>query len=210
MDALLELLNAGEASLWAMFVVAFLAATVLPIGSEPLLVALVLWIRIHDGGPALFRQTRVGREGVEFTCLKLRSMSVDAEARLAEVEARDHVLVKSTADPRVTRPGRLIRRLSLDELPQLWNVLRGEMSLVGPRPVVADEIAEHYGADAADYYLAVRPGITGLWQVSGRSTRSYAERVALDVDYVRRMSPARDAAILLRTVAVVLVRRGAY
>ena len=192
-------------------------AAILLLFAAPVMALIALLIRASDGGPALVGHTRVGRGGASFRCLKFRSMVVDADKVLARLIAEDPAAREEWAisrklrdDPRVTRLGRVLRASSLDEVPQLINVLRGEMSLVGPRPVVADEIAEHYGADAADYYLAVRPGITGLWQVSGRSTKSYAERVALDVDYVRRMSPARDAAILLRTVAVVLVRRGAY
>ncbi|WP_210438917.1 sugar transferase [Nocardioides xinjiangensis] len=174
----------------------------------PLLLALMVWIRGHDGGPALFRQTRVGREGAHFTCLKLRSMSVDAEERIAEVEARDHVLLKSTRDPRVTRPGRFIRRYSLDELPQLWNVLRGEMSLVGPRPPLPSEV-EQYEDDMLRR-LNVMPGMTGLWQVSGRSDLSWEDTVRLDLYYVDNWSMVQDLLILARTVTAVLASRGAY
>ena len=174
----------------------------------PLLLGLMLWIKRHDGGPALFRQTRVGREGAEFTCLKLRSMSVDAEERLDELETRDHVLVKSTADPRVTRPGRFIRRFSLDELPQLWNVVRGEMSLVGPRPPLPLEV-EQYEDDMLRR-LNVMPGMTGLWQVSGRSDLSWEDTVRLDLYYVDNWSMVQDLLILARTVSAVVGRRGAY
>ena len=174
----------------------------------PLLLGLMLWIKRHDGGPALFRQTRVGREGAEFTCLKLRSMSVDAEERIDELEARDHVLVKSTADPRVTRPGRFIRRFSLDELPQLWNVVRGEMSLVGPRPPLPLEV-EQYEDDMLRR-LNVMPGMTGLWQVSGRSDLSWEDTVRLDLYYVDNWSMVQDLLILARTVNAVLASRGAY
>ncbi|WP_210502968.1 sugar transferase [Nocardioides xinjiangensis] len=174
----------------------------------PLLLALMVWIRRHDGGPALFRQTRVGRDGAHFTCLKLRSMSVDAEERIAEVEARDHVLLKSTRDPRVTRPGRFIRRYSLDELPQLWNVLRGEMSLVGPRPPLPSEV-EQYEDDMLRR-LNVMPGMTGLWQVSGRSDLSWEDTVRLDLYYVDNWSMVQDLLILARTVTAVLASRGAY
>ena len=183
------------------------ALTVLAL-TWPVLLALMLWIRHHDGGPALFRQTRVGRDGVEFCCLKLRSMSVDAEDRLAEVEARDHVLFKSTDDPRVTRPGRFIRRFSLDELPQLWNVVRGEMSLVGPRPPLPSEV-EHYEDDMLRR-LNVLPGMTGLWQVSGRSDLSWEDTVRLDLYYVDNWSMVQDLLILARTVTAVLASRGAY
>jgi len=174
----------------------------------PLLLGLMLWVRLHDGGPALFRQTRVGREGAEFTCLKLRSMSVDAEEQLATLEARDHVLFKSADDPRVTRPGKIIRRFSLDELPQLWNVVRGEMSLVGPRPPLPSEV-EQYEDDMLRR-LNVLPGMTGLWQVSGRSDLSWEDTVRLDLYYVDNWSMVQDVLILARTVTAVLASRGAY
>ncbi|MCW2738232.1 sugar transferase [Nocardioides sp.] len=174
----------------------------------PLLLGLMIWVRRHDGGPALFRQSRVGREGVEFTCLKLRSMSVDAEDQLATLEARDHVLFKSTDDPRVTRPGRLIRRFSLDELPQLWNVVRGDMSLVGPRPPLPSEV-EQYEDDMLRR-LNVLPGMTGLWQVSGRSDLSWEDTVRLDLYYVDNWSMVQDVLILARTVTAVVASRGAY
>ncbi|MBL0749115.1 sugar transferase [Nocardioides baculatus] len=174
----------------------------------PLLLGLMLWIKRHDGGPALFRQTRVGREGAEFTCLKLRSMSVDAEQRLTEVEARDHVLFKSTEDPRVTKPGRFIRRFSLDELPQLMNVLRGEMSLVGPRPPLPSEVQQY--EDDMLRRLNVLPGMTGLWQVSGRSDLSWEDTVRLDLYYVDNWSMVQDLLILARTVSAVVSSRGAY
>lgn len=174
----------------------------------PVLLGVMLWIKRHDGGPALFRQVRVGREGKQFTCLKLRSMSVDAEDRLAELETRDHVLFKSTADPRVTRPGRFIRRFSLDELPQLWNVVRGEMSLVGPRPPLPSEVAQY--EDDMLRRLNVMPGMTGLWQVSGRSDLSWEDTVRLDLYYVDNWSMVQDLLILARTVTAVLASRGAY
>jgi exopolysaccharide biosynthesis polyprenyl glycosylphosphotransferase len=174
----------------------------------PLLLAMMLWVKRHDGGPALFRQTRVGREGTHFTCLKLRSMSMDAEQRLIEIEARDHVLFKSHNDPRVTRPGRFIRRFSLDELPQLWNVVRGDMSLVGPRPPLPSEV-EQYEDDMLRR-LNVLPGMTGLWQVSGRSDLSWEDTVRLDLYYVDNWSMVQDVLILARTVTAVLASRGAY
>jgi exopolysaccharide production protein ExoY len=192
-------------------------AAVLLVLLAPVMALIALVIRSNDGGPVLVSHTRVGQGGTSFRCLKFRSMTVNAEAVLARILREDPAAHeewtrtrKLRRDPRVTSPGRILRATSLDEIPQLLNVLRGEMSLVGPRPVVAEEVLQHYGAGAAPYYLAVRPGITGLWQVSGRSTRSYAERVALDIDYVRRMSLRRDLVILARTVAVVLTRRGAY
>jgi lipopolysaccharide/colanic/teichoic acid biosynthesis glycosyltransferase len=170
-----------------------------------------------DGGPALFAHRRVGRGGASFGCLKFRSMVPDAEQRLAALLARDpaaraewEATRKLRDDPRVTWIGRFLRASSLDELPQLINVLKGEMSLVGPRPVQATELTTFYGAAAAEHSMAVRPGITGLWQVSGRSDTSYARRVALDVAYVSRPSLREDLRILLRTPAAVLLRRGAY
>ena len=176
---------------------------------------LALLVRL-DGGPAMFAHKRVGRGGRFFGCLKFRSMVPDAEARLNEVLARDpaaraewEASRKLKSDPRVTRIGRFLRASSLDELPQLINVLRGDMSLVGPRPVQASELAAFYGA-AAEHYQMVRPGITGPWQVSGRSETSYADRVALDVAYVMRPSLIEDIRLLLKTPAAVLLRRGAY
>ncbi|WP_283949955.1 sugar transferase [Roseicella aquatilis] len=176
----------------------------------------ICWQVRRDGGPALFRHPRVGLGGRLFPCFKFRSMVTDADARLARLLATDPVAAaewatrrKLPADPRITRIGAFMRRTSLDELPQLLNVLRGEMSLVGPRPVVAEELRLHYGEAAADAYCRTRPGITGLWQVSGRSETTYAERVQLDTRYVRDWSLALDLRILLRTVPAVLQRRGA-
>ena len=174
----------------------------------PLLLALMVWIRRHDGGPALFRQTRVGRDGETFTCLKLRSMSVDAEQRRTELDVPDQGLFKDHDDPRVTRPGRFIRRFSLDELPQLWNVVRGDMSLVGPRPPLPEEV-DMYEDDMLRR-LNVLPGMTGLWQVSGRSDLSWEDTVRLDLYYVDNWSMVQDLIILARTVGAVLASRGAY
>ncbi|MCC7281405.1 MAG: sugar transferase [Acetobacteraceae bacterium] len=169
-----------------------------------------------DGGPILFAHTRVGRGGRTFGCLKFRSMVVDADRRLADLLERDADAAAEWAtshklknDPRVTRIGSFLRATSLDELPQLVNVLRGEMSLVGPRPVTAAELAANYGA-AAEHYQQVRPGITGPWQVSGRSETSYDRRVALDVAYATQPSLLTDLRLLLATPAAVLLRRGAY
>jgi lipopolysaccharide/colanic/teichoic acid biosynthesis glycosyltransferase len=179
----------------------------------PLLLLIVGLIRL-DRGPALFRQTRVGAGGVPFTCLKFRTMRANADLALLDYLAGHPQAAREWAencklrdDPRATRLGRLLRSLSLDELPQLLNVLRGEMSLVGPRPIVADEVAR-YGS-AIDYYYRAKPGLTGLWQVSGRSDLPYARRVELDVDYVRHQSLWLDLVILYRTFGAVLRRRGA-
>lgn len=181
--------------------------------SLPVLAATALAVKLHDGGPVLFRQERVGRRGETFSCLKLRSMVVDADARLAELNAvnkhgDDHVLFKVTDDPRVTRPGRFIRRFSIDELPQLVNVLRGEMSLIGPRPPLPREVARYSGD--VRRRLAVRPGMTGLWQVSGRSDLSWEDSVRLDLYYADNWSLTQDLVILGRTAHAVLSSRGAY
>lgn len=179
----------------------------------PLLLVLALLVRAQDGGPALFRQARIGREGRVFYCLKFRSMAVDAEERLqrllatdAEARAEWSAQHKLKVDPRITSLGDFLRKSSLDELPQLFNVLVGDMELVGPRPVVQAEAAR-YGRRFRDY-CAVRPGITGLWQVSGRSNTTYRRRVAMDVIYSRTKSPALDLRILFATIPAVLMRKG--
>ena len=181
----------------------------------PFFLIVALMVRA-DGGPAFFAHQRVGRGGKLFGCLKFRSMVIDSQARLETLLANDpaaraewEATRKLKNDPRITPIGRFLRSTSLDELPQLINVLRGEMSLVGPRPVQEAEIDRYYGASAA-HYMAVRPGITGLWQVSGRSETSYESRVALDVSYVSRPSLLADFSILLRTPVAVLSRRGAH
>lgn len=181
----------------------------------PLLMLIGLAIRA-DRGPAVFRHRRVGRGGLAFGCLKFRSMSVTAEQDLAAHLAADPAAAAEWAgqrklqrDPRITRLGRLLRTTSLDELPQLFNVLRGEMSLIGPRPVVREELEQHYCVTGQRAYAATPPGITGLWQVSGRSGTSYTERVRLDIAYVNDWSLRQDILILLRTVPAVLRRKGA-
>jgi Undecaprenyl-phosphate galactose phosphotransferase WbaP len=191
------------------FAVAILALLLL----SPLLFAIAAYVKA-DGGPTFYAQTRVGRGGRPFRCLKFRTMMVGAEDRLLDLLAADPAAAaeweatqKLTADPRVTGIGGLLRKTSLDELPQLLNVLKGEMSLVGPRPIVEAE-QERYADDIASY-RAVRPGVTGLWQVSGRSEISYARRVQLDVWYVNHWSLLQDFSILLRTIPAVLSRRGA-
>lgn len=171
-----------------------------------------------DGGPVLFVHRRVGRGGRTFGCLKFRTMHPDADRILADLLARDPAAAAEWAtvrklrhDPRVTRIGRVLRATSLDEAPQLWNVIRGDMSLVGPRPVVQEELDLHYApAAAAADYLSLRPGITGPWQVSGRSCIDYSQRVALDTAYARNPSLRTDLELLASTVAAVLRRHGAY
>ena len=181
---------------------------------SPVLVLLVVILKL-DGGPTVFSHTRIGQKRSSFQCYKFRTMHVDADERLAELLSRDeeaklewdtHFKLKD--DPRVTALGEVLRKSSLDELPQLFNVLKGDMSLVGPRPVVEEELSL-YGDYASDY-LSARPGITGLWQVSGRNDLDYNERVTLDVTYIRQWTHKLDLRILLKTVLVVLSRRGAY
>ncbi|WP_345522377.1 sugar transferase [Nocardioides conyzicola] len=177
----------------------------------PLLVAIGVAIRVDSAGGSLFRQTRVGRDGRTFTMYKFRTMEVDADRRvasLADDNESDGVLFKMRRDPRITRIGGLLRRYSLDELPQLLNVLLGHMSLVGPRPALPQEV-ERYGVEP-HHRLAVKPGLTGLWQVSGRSDLSWEESVRLDLHYVDNWSLAMDVEILLRTVRAVVGHRGAY
>jgi len=175
-------------------------------------VALLLW---RQGGPIIYKHRRVGRGGLMFECLKFRTMVPNADQVLRDLlEAhpelkrewvRDH---KLRDDPRVTFVGRFLRRTSLDELPQLWNVIRGEMSLVGPRPIVREELLR-YGRNVSDY-LAAKPGITGLWQVMGRNNTDYRRRVVLDTYYVRNNNLRLDLYIMLKTALVVLGRSGAY
>ncbi len=190
-----------------------LAAAVLMVLFAPLLLGLAVLVRA-DGGPVFYRQPRIGAGGRTFDCLKFRTMAVDADRQLQALLRSDPRAAaewaahqKLTNDPRITTPGAFLRRSSLDELPQLFNVLRGEMSLVGPRPIVAAEVAR-YGRNI-EYYYETKPGITGLWQVSGRSSTGYARRVKLDVWYVRNWSLWHDVAILCKTIPAVLLRRGA-
>jgi exopolysaccharide biosynthesis polyprenyl glycosylphosphotransferase len=178
---------------------------------SPLLIGLALAVKLSSPGPVLFRQQRVGRAGAEFTMLKFRSMYVDAEQRLSDLYALSDgngVIFKMRNDPRMTPLGRWIRRFSLDELPQLFNVLRGDMSLVGPRPPLAEEVAL-YAADDSRRML-VKPGMTGLWQVSGRSDLSWDESVRLDLRYVDNWSMTLDLLILWKTVRAVIYGAGAY
>lgn len=196
---------------WVKEVVERVAATLGAVLLLPLMLTLACLVRLDSPGPAIYRQQRVGRDGRPFTMYKFRSMSTSAEAERTQLVAyneADGVLFKIQHDPRVTRVGRWLRRTSLDELPQLWNVVRGEMSLVGPRPALPDEV-ERYDVDPRRR-LVVKPGMTGLWQVSGRSDLSWTESVRLDVRYVDNWSLAMDLAILVRTVRAVVSHRGAY
>nr|WP_174876264.1 sugar transferase [Acrocarpospora corrugata] len=175
----------------------------------PLLVTLVIAVKVTSSGPALFRQTRIGRDGREFTILKFRTMAQDAEHRKIQlVSDADGVLFKIRGDPRITRLGARLRRHSLDELPQLINVVKGHMSLVGPRPPLPEEVAR-YGDDVRRRLL-VRPGMTGLWQVNGRSDLSWEESVRLDLRYVENWSLMLDLQILWKTWSAVARGAGAY
>ena len=177
----------------------------------PIFILIAIAIKLDSRGPVLFIQKRVGRNGVPFWMYKYRSMYIDAEKRRADLEhrnERDGIVFKMRNDPRVTPVGRLIRKLSLDELPQLLNVLRGDMSLVGPRPALPDEVAEY--SPRAMRRLAVAPGLTGLWQVSGRANLSFDESIALDIRYIESRSIGMYWSILLRTFGAVLRGNGAY
>lgn len=182
---------------------------------SPILLLIAAWIYYDSPGSVIFKHTRVGNNGKLFPCYKFRSMCVDAKAKLAELLANNPAAreewerdFKLKNDPRITKSGVFLRKTSLDELPQIFNVLRGEMSLVGPRPIVQEELAR-YG-EFVDDYLMVKPGITGMWQVSGRSDTTYDERVHMDVWYVRNWSVWIDVMLLWRTIKAVVMRKGAY
>jgi len=178
----------------------------------PLLAVVVLLIRLDSPGPVIFAHRRLGRDGRRFDCFKFRSMRVDAERTLDEDEGlrdryvRNHYKIPTDQDPRVTRLGRLLRKSSVDEIPQLWNVLVGDMSLVGPRPIVDDEACHYEGALAE--LLSMRPGLSGAWAVHGRSRVGYPERAELELSYVRDWSVSTDLAILARTPWAVITGRG--
>jgi Undecaprenyl-phosphate galactose phosphotransferase WbaP len=191
-----------------------IGALLLAVVFAPLMVTVALLLR-RDGGTVIYRHRRVGKQGRLFECLKFRTMVADADHKLRTLLEQDEDLKaewlqghKLKRDPRVTPIGHFLRRTSLDELPQLWNVLRGEMSLVGPRPIVREELLR-YGRSAG-IYLSVKPGVTGLWQTTGRNNTDYRRRVAMDVYYVRNQSLWLDTYILIRTTGVVLDGDGAY
>jgi exopolysaccharide biosynthesis polyprenyl glycosylphosphotransferase len=177
----------------------------------PVILLIALAVRLSGPGPVFFVQTRIGKHGRPFEIYKFRSMYVDAEARRAALVAqsdRDGLCFKARNDPRVTPVGRFLRRLSLDELPQIFNVLKGDMSLVGPRPALPEEV-QNYPSRAIGR-LATLPGITGVWQVSGRADIGFDDMVAMDLGYVRNASLRTDLLILLRTFRAVVSGRGAY
>lgn len=189
----------------------FIVASILLIVASPLMLLLVLIVKLDSRGPVFFRQERVGIEGSHFAMLKFRSMVVDAEERLKDLAEQNQgsgLLFKMKDDPRITRVGKVLRRYSLDELPQLINIVTGSMSLVGPRPPLPREV-ESYEHDVRRRLL-VKPGLTGLWQVSGRSNLSWQDSVRLDLYYVENWSLAGDLIILLRTVRAVFKSTGAY
>ncbi len=182
---------------------------------SPAMLFVMYLIKKHDGGSPLFVQTRIGLDGREFNCYKFRTMVVDAQQRLEEVLESDPLAAaewekdqKLKNDPRITKVGQFLRKTSLDELPQLWNILKGEMSLVGPRPIVDNEITK-YGP-FFKYYKSVKPGVSGLWQINGRNNTTYDERVQYDVTYAKTYSFINDTKILLKTLPAVLFSKGAY
>ncbi len=190
-------------------------AAVLLVVFLPVMVIIATAVFVANPGPVFFSQQRVGRDGGRFWCYKFRTMATDAEARLDALIARDPEARaewnsdhKLREDPRIVGIGKFLRKSSLDELPQLWNVIKGDMSLVGPRPIVEAEMAR-YGKYFV-HYCAVRPGITGLWQVNGRNDVSYRRRVACDVIYARSCRVTDNIRILLLTVPRVLTSRGTY
>ena len=179
---------------------------------SPIFLFVAIGIKLQDRGPVLFWQTRVGRWGREFPCPKFRSMCSDAEAKkeslLAKNDHKNGVTFKMKKDPRITKIGRIIRKLSIDELPQLWCVLKGEMSLVGPRPPVPREVAQYTLAERRR--LDVKPGLTCIWQVSGRGDLAFDRQVELDVLYVQDRSWRMDLGLLVKTIPAVVSGRGAY
>jgi len=192
-----------------------LASSCLLVMLSPLFLVIAAAIKLQDAGPATYSHRRVGKNGILFSCLKFRTMVIDAESKFADWQTSNPELheqflqsFKLKDDPRITPIGKWLRRTSLDELPQLWNVFRGQMSLVGPRPVIIQELEQYYGA-VANLYLRVRPGLTGMWQISGRNETGYDQRVLLDEWYILNWSFWNDMVILIQTVCVVLSGDGA-
>lgn len=182
----------------------------------PVFVVIGLIVALSSKGPIVYAHSRIGRGGKKFGCYKFRSMYFDADKRLQELLKNNPDLkneweknFKLKNDPRITPIGSFLRKTSLDEFPQFWNVLKGDLSVVGPRPVIQDEIVKYYG-DKAAKVLSIRPGLTGLWQVSGRSNTSYDVRVLLDEEYINKQSLALDIKLVLKTIPAMLTSRGAY
>jgi exopolysaccharide production protein ExoY len=212
-ELLITSTNDGRRTL-AKRVIDIIGAAILLILSSPLFLLIALFVYLSDPGPILFRQQRIGMHGNPFRIMKFRTMFIGAESRLVSDTTlygryleNDHKL-SCDEDPRVTRLGRLLRTTSLDELPQLLNVLSGSMSLVGPRPVLRSEIPKF--GDLADTVLAVRPGMTGLWQVSGRSRVAFPDRAFIEAQYASTWSLFGDVRILVRTIRAVVLRTGAH
>ncbi|MEP7214052.1 MAG: sugar transferase [Acidobacteriota bacterium] len=185
-------------------------AVALLVVALPLIAAIIVLIKATSPGPVLFRHRRLGKDGIEFDCLKFRTMVADAETRLKtdiDLQKRFAERFKLHDDPRITFVGRILRRTSLDELPQLLHILHGKMTLIGPRPIVKDEMARY--SIYADKLLSVKPGLSGLWQTSGRSRTSYRERVHLDMHYIDHRCLLLDLQLLLMTVGAVIRRSGA-
>ena len=186
------------------------------ISLSPLFILIALIIKLSSKGDIIFHQVRVGKGGVPFKCYKFRTMYSDAEMRLQEILKENPLMqlewntfYKLKNDPRITQVGSILRKTSLDELPQFWNVLKGDISVIGPRPVTEDEIFKYYG-EKAKKILSIRPGITGLWQISGRSKVSYEKRVELDERYLNDRTFFLDLKILAKTLPSMISKRGAY
>jgi lipopolysaccharide/colanic/teichoic acid biosynthesis glycosyltransferase len=211
-----DMVTVDSLVLWGKRAVDVVGASVGLFLLTPVMLCIALWIRLDSPGPVLFRQWRRGYRGRTFQVLKFRTMTIDAEQKLRDLENSNEsaggVLFKLRNDPRVTRLGSFLRRYSLDELPQLLNVLWGEMSLVGPRPLQLRDSDLLRASDPIAYErrLQVIPGLTGPWQVSGRSNLSYERMVELDLDYIENLSLGRDLWIIFKTFFVVVLRRGAY
>lgn len=199
-----------QAGRWAKRTFDVVGASLILLLASPVMIATALAIWFDDHGPVIFKQVRVGKNGEHFECLKFRSMVTNAEEVLKKLqnEGPNEVMFKMQNDPRITKVGHFIRRFSIDELPQLWNVVRGDMSLIGPRPALPKEVALY--APHVNRRLEVRPGMTGLWQVSGRSDLSWDDTVRLDLYYVDNWSMTQDISILFRTVQAVFGSSGAY
>lgn len=201
--------RACDARLRRTFDLVFSAGALAVLAPTALLVGLA--IRLDSPGPVLFRQTRIGKDGTPFTLLKFRTMHRDAETRRAALldgSDRQGLCFKARRDPRITRVGRILRRFSLDETPQFWNVFRGDMAIVGPRPALPEEVAAYPAR--ARRRLAVKPGLTGIWQVSGRAEVGFDTMIEMDLDYVRAQSLGLDLRLIARTFGAVLTGRGAY
>lgn len=205
------LLTASQRQLRVKRMVDIVASALLLVVFSPLLLVTAIAVLATSPGPAIFKQDRIGKDGRAFEFYKFRSMRSTAESErvaLLSHNEKNGPIFKIEEDPRITRVGRFIRRTSIDELPQIWNVLRGDMSLVGPRPPLPVEVAEYSAWERQR--LTVRPGVTGIWQVSGRSDVEFETWVAMDIEYIEEWSPSLDFSLMVRTIPAVLSGRGAY